>query len=97
MAVASARPYANLHLTPDNRANIPPLNFLQARCPSCHPTTFSAECHFGVNVLNCATLENLIVDGEEILNSHDVVSLFTNTPVDKALEVTEQKFIPDQG
>jgi len=26
-------PYANLHLTPDNHANI-----LQAGCPSCHPT-----------------------------------------------------------
>jgi len=38
VAVASAGPYANLHLTPDNHANIPPLSFLQARCPSCCPT-----------------------------------------------------------
>jgi len=38
VAVASAGPYANLHLTPDNHANIPPLSFLQAGCPSCHPT-----------------------------------------------------------
>jgi len=30
MAVASAGPYANLHLAPDNLANIPPLSFLQA-------------------------------------------------------------------
>jgi len=37
VAVASARPYANLQLTPDNHASIPPLNFLQARCPTCHP------------------------------------------------------------
>jgi len=28
----------NLHLIPDNHANIPPLSFLQARCPSCCPT-----------------------------------------------------------
>ena len=38
MAVASAGLHASLHLIPDNHANIPPLNFLQAGCPSCHPT-----------------------------------------------------------
>jgi len=26
------------HLIPDNHANIPPLSFLQAGCPSCRPT-----------------------------------------------------------
>jgi len=36
--VASAGLYASLHLIPDNHANIPPLSFLQAGCPSCHPT-----------------------------------------------------------
>jgi len=30
--------YASLHLIQDNHANIPPLSFLQAGCPSCHPT-----------------------------------------------------------
>ena len=35
MAVASAGPYASLHLAPDST---PPLSFLQAGCPSCHPT-----------------------------------------------------------
>jgi len=35
VAVASAGPYASLHLIPDNHANIPPLSFLQAGCPSC--------------------------------------------------------------
>jgi len=30
--------YASLHLIPDNHANIPPLSFLQAGCPSCCPT-----------------------------------------------------------
>ena len=38
MTVASAGPYASLHLIPDNYANIPPLSFLQAGCPSCRPT-----------------------------------------------------------
>ena len=37
--MASARPYANLHLAPDrNHASIPPLSFSQAGCPSCCPT-----------------------------------------------------------
>jgi len=38
VAVASAGLYASLHLIPDNHANIPPLSFLQAACPSCRPT-----------------------------------------------------------
>jgi len=37
VAVASVGPYASLHLIPGNHANIPPLSFLQAGCPSCHP------------------------------------------------------------
>jgi len=37
VAVASAGLYASLHLIPDNHANIPPLSFLQAGCPSCCP------------------------------------------------------------
>ena len=36
--MASAGPYANLHLIPDNYNNIPPLSFLKAGCPSCYPT-----------------------------------------------------------
>jgi len=35
VAVASSGPYANLHLAPDSTT---PLSFLQAGCPSCHPT-----------------------------------------------------------
>jgi len=38
VAVVSAGLYASLHLIPDNHANIPPLRFLQAGSPSCHPT-----------------------------------------------------------
>jgi len=37
--VASAGPYASLHLAPDRyHASTPPLSFLQAGCPSCCPT-----------------------------------------------------------
>jgi len=38
VAVASAGPYASLHLQTDNHANTPPVSFLQAGCPSCLPT-----------------------------------------------------------
>ena len=39
LAVAAAGPYANLHLAQThNHASTPSLSFLQARCPSCHPT-----------------------------------------------------------
>jgi len=37
--VASAGPYARLHLLQtDNHASAPPLSFLQTGCPSCRPT-----------------------------------------------------------
>jgi len=35
------------------------------------------------------------VHEDEILNSHDVVSLFTNTPVSKALEVIKERLLKD--
>jgi len=38
LGVWGAYPLTHLHLIPDNRANIPPLSFLQAGCPSCRPT-----------------------------------------------------------
>ena len=39
MAVASAGPYASLHLAPDRQpCQHPTTLFLQAGCPSCHPT-----------------------------------------------------------
>ena len=39
VAVASAGPYASLHLAPDRQPHQhPTTHFLQARCPSCHPT-----------------------------------------------------------
>jgi len=39
VAVASAGPYASLHLAPDRyHASTPPISFLQAGCPSCRPT-----------------------------------------------------------
>jgi len=39
VAVASAGPYAGLHLIPDNDANQhPTAQFSTGRMPSCHPT-----------------------------------------------------------
>jgi len=39
VAVASAGPYASLQLTPDREpCQHPTTQFLQAGCPSCHPT-----------------------------------------------------------
>ena len=42
------------------------------------------------------TLSGMVLGSDEILNSHDVVSLFTNTPVDKALEVIQHRLAIDQ-
>ncbi len=36
-------------------------------------------------------LENVILEEDEILNSHDVVSLFTNTPIDQVLDIVKQR------
>ena len=37
--MVSAGPYTDhLHLTPDKDVSTSPLIFLQAECPSCHPT-----------------------------------------------------------
>ena len=54
VAVASA----SLHLIPDNHANIPPLSFLQAGCPSCRPTNsvkalFWTEMYFTLISVYC--------------------------------------------
>jgi len=39
VAVASVGPYASLHLAPDRKPRQHPTTmFLQAGCPSCHPT-----------------------------------------------------------
>ena len=32
-------------------------------------------------------LAKVVIDEEDILNSHDVVSLFTNTPIDQVLSM----------
>ena len=59
MAVASAGLYASLHLIPDNHANIPPLSFLQAGCPSCCPTNSVKALKATINQF----FENLIKGG----------------------------------
>jgi len=37
------------------------------------------------------------LDDDEILNSHDVVSLFTNTPINKSLEVIKERSTTDNS
>ena len=36
-------------------------------------------------------LSKLIIDDSDILNSHDVVSLFTNTPIDQVLDIVRKR------
>jgi len=49
--VASAGPYASLHLVPDRQPHQHrPLSFLQARCPSCRPTN-SVKALKAINVI----------------------------------------------
>ena len=36
-------------------------------------------------------LAELIIEEEDILNLHDVVSLFTNTPIDQVLEIVKRR------
>ena len=40
-------------------------------------------------------LKEIILGADEILMSHDVVSLFTNVPIPKALEITRSKLLHD--
>ncbi|XP_072047082.1 uncharacterized protein [Amphiura filiformis] len=42
-------------------------------------------------------LAQVYIEEGEIFNSHDVVSLFTNTPVDKSLEVIKQRLQKDKS
>ena len=43
------------------------------------------------------TLADITLDDDEILNSHDVVSLFTNTPINKSLEVIKERLTTDNS
>ena len=55
MAVASAGPYASLHLAPDRQSHQHPTTlFLQAGCPSCRPTN-SVEALKAVNTLDTSS------------------------------------------
>ena len=41
-------------------------------------------------------LKNITVEEDEILNSHDVVVLFTNTPIDLTLQIIRDRLEQDQ-
>ena len=43
------------------------------------------------------TLADITLDDDEILNSHAVVSLFTNTPINKSLEVIKERLTTDNS
>ena len=36
-------------------------------------------------------LDKVVLEDDEILNSHDVVSLFTNTPIDQVLDIVKRR------
>ena len=36
-------------------------------------------------------LQGVVIEEEDILNSHDVVSLFTNTPIDQVLQIVKTR------
>ncbi|XP_072041057.1 uncharacterized protein [Amphiura filiformis] len=40
-------------------------------------------------------LAKVVIDEEDILNSHDVVSLFTNTPIDQVLDIVQSRLEKD--
>ena len=42
-------------------------------------------------------LPDITIDDDEILNSHDVLSLFTNTPINKFLEVIKERLTTDNS
>jgi len=46
-------------LQTDNHASTPPLSFLQAGCPSCHPTNSVKALHRQIEEIDRDTFENL--------------------------------------
>ena len=55
-------------------------------------TLVGKTAHHVQNFKNLAEeLEKVVMDEEDILNSHDVVSLFTNTPIDQVLKIVKDR------
>ena len=42
-------------------------------------------------------ISDLVIDDDEIMNSHDVVSLFTNVPIQIAMDVIRKRFVKDKN
>ena len=42
-------------------------------------------------------MKNVIIDPDDIFNSHDVVSLFTNTPIDETLSIIRECLMKDNN
>jgi len=67
--MASAGPYASLHLAPaDNHTSTPPLMFLQAGCPSCRPANSVKALKANSESANTTTRE---LDGENECQQND--------------------------
>ena len=69
-------------LQPDNHASTPPLSFLQAGCPSCHPTNSvkalkatSGKITADINCLFCTTAAAVLLRPED--GTVSVIVLFT--------------------
>ena len=41
-------------------------------------------------------MSEVLIGDQEVFNSHDVVSLFTNTPIEKALDIIRKRMIEDK-
>ena len=102
--MASAGPYANLHicisLQTNNHAGTPPLSFLLAGCPSCHPTNsvkaLNASNHFYFLVFLFYTFQLLVPCGRlswfmsafERTLKHHLVSYRNSPYLDTAVTAT---------
>ena len=53
------------------------------------------ECHAKNSKHLADDLTKLTIEDGKIFNSHDVVSLFTNTPIDKTLETIRERLEND--
>ena len=59
------------------------------------PMVGQTECHVKNSKHLADDLTKLTIEDDNIFNSHDVVSMFTNTPIDKTLEIIRERLEND--